>query len=247
MVLNLGSTIYYNLKKFYLLLEFTNLFIMKFSIFFSCLIGIVLLVHTNLFSQDLILKKNGDEISAKVTEITVDAVKYKRFDNIEGPIYSILKSELFMVRYQNGSKEIFGVSTSSDRVLPVGTEIKIKSISKVVTRKLNDGDEIKFETSENVILGSTVLIPKGNPVIATVKDITKGKALGKEGKLEITFNYVQLSDGSKIKITSTKSISGKNNAASAIVGAVLLTPIWLLTSGGEAKIKEGEILSVFVE
>ena len=131
--------------------------------------------------------------------------------------------------------------------IPSGTEIKIKSIDKVISRKQNDGDEIKFETFENVIVGNTVIIPKGNPVNAIVKDIEKGKALGKEGKLELTFNYVQLQDGSKIKITSTKSISGKNHAVSAVVGAVLFTPLWLLTSGGQAKIKEGQILSFFVE
>lgn len=199
------------------------------------------------FSQDIIIKKNGDEISAKVTELTDDLIKYKRFENIEGPVYSIQKSEVFMIRYSNGSKETFNVENRKESTIPSGTEIKIKSVEKVVSRNVKDGDEIKFETHENVIVNNIVAIPKGTPIFGQVKDVEKGKALGKEGKLDIIFNYVQLPDGKKIKITSSKNFSGKNNTTGAIVGAVLFSPLWLLTSGSNAKIKEGQIFSVFVE
>jgi hypothetical protein len=55
---------------------------------------------------DLILFKNGDEISAKVLEITPTEVKYKRCDNIEGPTNTVNKSSIFSITYVNGSKEI---------------------------------------------------------------------------------------------------------------------------------------------
>ena len=200
------------------------------------------------FSQDIVIKKNGDEILAKVTEITNDAIKYKKHENIDGPVYSISKLEVFMIRYQNGSKEIFGDDVKKDdKLIASGTEIKIRTLNKVLTRKIKDGDEIKFETNENVNIGNKLLIPRGTPVFGKVKDVERGKALGKEGKLEIAFDYVQLSDGTKIKISSSKSFKGKNNATSAVVGAVFLSPFWLLTTGSNANIKEGEIFSVFVE
>ena len=56
---------------------------------------------------DNIIFKNGDELSAKVIEITQDVVKYKRCDNLDGPLISVNKYELLMIRYKNGSKEIF--------------------------------------------------------------------------------------------------------------------------------------------
>lgn len=201
----------------------------------------------SVFSQDLIIKKNGDEISAKVTEITTDAIKYKRFENTEGPVYSIPKNEVFMIRYQNGSKETFSQESKSDKLIPSGTEIKIKSINRVLTRKVKDGDELRFETNENILVGNKLIIPRGTPVYGIIKDVEKGKVLGKEGKMEIVFDFIQLSDGTKIKVTTTKNIKGKNYATSAVVGAVLLSPLWLLTTGGNAKIKEGEIFSIFVE
>ena len=59
------------------------------------------------FSQDVIIKKSGDEIKAKITEVGLDIVRYKKFDHIEGPIYTIAKYEILIIRYENGTKDIF--------------------------------------------------------------------------------------------------------------------------------------------
>lgn len=58
-------------------------------------------------AQDFIIKKNGDEIKAKVLEINNVIVKYKKFDLPDGPMYQINKSEVFMIKYPDGSKDIF--------------------------------------------------------------------------------------------------------------------------------------------
>jgi hypothetical protein len=57
--------------------------------------------------QDVILKKSGDEIKAKVDEIGDSDIKYHKFDNLDGPAYSIKKSDVFMITFKNGSKEVF--------------------------------------------------------------------------------------------------------------------------------------------
>ena len=59
------------------------------------------------FSQDIITKKSGEDIQAKVLEITNTEIKYKKFDNPTGPIFTMSKTELLMIRYENGSKDIF--------------------------------------------------------------------------------------------------------------------------------------------
>ena len=65
------------------------------------------LFTTSIFSQDIITKKSGEDISAKISEVTQTEIKYKKFDNLEGPIFTILKSEVLMIRYANGTKDIF--------------------------------------------------------------------------------------------------------------------------------------------
>jgi hypothetical protein len=58
-------------------------------------------------AQDLITLKTGNEIKAIVQEIGADVVKYKRYENAQGPSYSILKAEIFMIKYENGTKDVF--------------------------------------------------------------------------------------------------------------------------------------------
>ncbi len=55
---------------------------------------------------DLIVMRNGEEIRAKVQEISSALIKYKRCDLPDGPLYTVNKSEVFMVKYPNGSKEV---------------------------------------------------------------------------------------------------------------------------------------------
>lgn len=56
---------------------------------------------------DNIILKNGEDINAKITEINSNEIKYKRCDNLDGPVYTIDKSSVLMVKYVNGTKEVF--------------------------------------------------------------------------------------------------------------------------------------------
>lgn len=53
-------------------------------------------------SQDTIFKKNKDVIAGKVEEITPSEVKYKKQDNLSGPLYLIPRTEVFRIKYANG-------------------------------------------------------------------------------------------------------------------------------------------------
>jgi hypothetical protein len=57
-------------------------------------------------AQDLLTRRNGEEIQAKILEITPEVIKYRRTDNPDGPLISVLKSEVFMIRYANGTHDI---------------------------------------------------------------------------------------------------------------------------------------------
>ena len=59
------------------------------------------------YSQDIIVLKNGDEIKSKVLEVSTNQVKYKKWGNQEGPTYSSIKSDIFMIKYSNGTKDVF--------------------------------------------------------------------------------------------------------------------------------------------
>jgi hypothetical protein len=71
---------------------------------------------TNLFAQDVITLKSGEDIQALVQEIGDTDVKYKKFDNPNGPNYTLKKSEIFMIRYANGSKDVFTTEVTSPMI-----------------------------------------------------------------------------------------------------------------------------------
>lgn len=58
-------------------------------------------------AQDLIVKKDGSVIQAKVTKIGTSEVEYKKWSNQDGPQYSIAISDILAINYKNGEKETF--------------------------------------------------------------------------------------------------------------------------------------------
>ena len=59
------------------------------------------------FSQDLMILRNGDELKVKVTQVGVEDVSYKRFDNLQGPSYTVKKWDIYKIKFDNGTEEIF--------------------------------------------------------------------------------------------------------------------------------------------
>ena len=77
----------------------------------SFLLALFLYLAAN--SQDLIIKKNGDEIKSKVLEVNLSIIKYKKNDNLNGPTFEIKKSEVFIIKYENGTKDLINTIKSS--------------------------------------------------------------------------------------------------------------------------------------
>ena len=69
------------------------------------------------FAQDLVILKNGTSIDAKVIEVDDNSVRYKKFNNPDGPTYTAKKETISEIRYKNGSKETFNQAspTSPDK------------------------------------------------------------------------------------------------------------------------------------
>lgn len=64
-------------------------------------------IISNLSAQDLLTLKTGEDIQVKIFEINKTSVIYRRFDNLDGPIYTVDKNEVLIIRYANGTKDIF--------------------------------------------------------------------------------------------------------------------------------------------
>ena len=64
-------------------------------------------------AQDKIYKNDdGAVIEAKVTKVNDRAITYKRFNNQDGPDYTIAKKDVNRIVYQNGTTDVFGNETA---------------------------------------------------------------------------------------------------------------------------------------
>lgn len=69
-------------------------------------------------AQDVIVKKDGSTILSKVLEIKTADIKYKKFSNISGPTYTIDKSDILSINYENGETETFTSTTANQNITP---------------------------------------------------------------------------------------------------------------------------------
>jgi hypothetical protein len=65
------------------------------------------ITNLSLLSQDIINLKDGNEIYSKVLKISEKEIEYKKFSNINGPVYVKSISEISSIKYENGAIESF--------------------------------------------------------------------------------------------------------------------------------------------
>ncbi len=100
----------------------------------------VLFVYSNFsYSQDMITKKTGEDISGKILEVTSSEIKYKKADNLDGPIFTISKSEVLIIRYKNGTKDVFSDTTTIESKNDNDMFSKGKADAKSFYRGRNSG------------------------------------------------------------------------------------------------------------
>ena len=58
-------------------------------------------------AHDVIITKDGNELEVTVSEITLETVKYRLSSQAQGPIRNIAKTDVFMIKYKDGTKEMF--------------------------------------------------------------------------------------------------------------------------------------------
>ena len=78
-------------------------------------------------AQDVIVKKDGNTITSKVTEITSSEIKYKKFSNQNGPTYTIGKNEVNYINYENGEREQMNTSISNINTTTANTQSIVQS------------------------------------------------------------------------------------------------------------------------
>jgi len=104
-------------------------------------------------SQDKIYRNNGKVVEAKIIEIGSSEVKYKEFNNPDGPVYVLESDRIKKIVFQNGKEQKFEDNLKDpERYAGQGNKaIKLNFLSA-----LYGYSEIGFEKSTGVGKGFEV-------------------------------------------------------------------------------------------
>ena len=135
-------------------------------------------------AQDIIILKNGDEIKSFVQEVGIEYVKYKKFDNPTGPIYTKAIAEIFMIKYQNGSKDVFNevtktIETKPERPKQSYQEEAVKPVEK---KDVSMPESTRVKSSENIETVHLVGQNRNDVIVTTAR----GWFMGFQGNITRT-------------------------------------------------------------
>ena len=123
------------------------------------LLSITLILITSwVIAQDVIVKKDGSTILSKVEKVGITEIEFKKWSNQDGPIYTINRSEVLSINYQNGDIDSFCDNNSSSQGnmasasdLPVYVKGQLKHVRR---NTLSLDDKILSDNEAKKLLGT---------------------------------------------------------------------------------------------
>ena len=92
------------------------------------ILAVLILGIADLSAQDIITKRNGEDIRARITAIGPDTISYQLYDINDGITYTIMKSDVVLIRYKDGRNEVIRAGSSSYDPLLYGSREPVEGI-----------------------------------------------------------------------------------------------------------------------
>jgi hypothetical protein len=146
----------------------------------------------------------------------------------------------------------FAQAPPQQSVLPEGTPIRMRMNRTVSSADAQVGDNVDFETLDDVNLGDMVVIPKGSMAMATVTEAVPKRRMARGGRLGMNIDYVRLPTGGKLALRGVQKGSGGGHTG-AMTGAIVATsivffpaaPFFLFMHGKDMVIPKGHEVTVY--
>jgi hypothetical protein len=134
---------------------------------------------------------------------------------------------------------------TSEITLPDGLEFEVVTTEEITSKTATEGDLLTFKIAEDVKVNGMVVIAKDTIVKGSVSNAEKSGRMGRSGKLGIRIESTTTADGQKLRLRASKGKAGDDKTGTVIALSVLVSPLFLLKKGKDAKIKPGTKLKVF--
>ncbi len=137
-------------------------------------------------------------------------------------------------------------------ILPEGTPVRMRINRTISSADAQTGENVDFETLDDVKAGDLIVIPKGSTAISTVTEAVPKRRLARGGKLNLNIDYVRLPSQEKLALRGVQDVKGGGHTA-AMTGAIVATsivffpaaPLFLFMKGKDITIPKGHEVTVY--
>lgn len=145
-------------------------------------------------------------------------------------------------------------TVASDHSIHDGTPIKLRLKQNVSSADAKTGQEVAFETVDEVQVDGVTVLPKGALAIGVVTEAESKRSMGRAGKLNMTISYARLADNEKVSLRAVSESKGGSHTG-AMTGAMVATslivwpaaPFFLFMKGKDITIPQGTEITAFVD
>jgi hypothetical protein len=201
---------------------------------------IFLLTGVHSYGQDIIVQKTGDEIKAKVEQVLDTEIRYRKFENLTGPVYTIKKDQVFMIRYENGTKDVFTTQPA-----PVVTQPQTAPASKVNYTD-NDIQHAKTASIISYVIIAPIMTLGTLSAFADDEDLSIGTGAGATVIAGVGIPIAAIMAAKTRKITGVEGNPGLRTAGWVGYGLTIADAITMLALSEDVDFGAGLILSVAI-
>jgi hypothetical protein len=145
-----------------------------------------------------------------------------------------------------------GAPARPQTLLPEGTAVRMRISRTISSADAHQGDNVDFETLDDLKVGEFVVVPKGSAAMATVTAAQAKRRMARGGKLDMSIDYVRLPSGEKLPLRGVQNVKGGGHTgvmAGAMVATAILfwpvAPLFLLMHGKDIAIPKGQEVTVY--
>lgn len=126
------------------------------------------------------------------------------------------------------------------------TSIRLRLTRNLSSADERKGDQVDFETLDDIVVDNVMVIPKGSIAKATITEAEPKRRMGRGGKLDVNIDSVRLKDGEHVNLRAMKATKGGGHVG-AMTGAMVATgivffpaaPLFLFMHGKDINIPKG--------
>jgi hypothetical protein len=126
-------------------------------------------------------------------------------------------------------------------ILPAGTPVELNTVDPLDSRSVKQGTRFALLVSEDVRLGTVVVIPRGTAAVGEVEAVSGKGMVGKAGRLVLRPLFIDVG-GERVNLVGATDQRGKDSTAGVAVGSLVLSGWGIFITGKSASVPAGSSL-----